>query len=105
MITQQEKTIGLISYLTFVGMIIAYFMNKDLKSTYATYHIKTMFGLVILLFISVVTQGNIHLVTGEIIFVIAFVLWAIAIFHALQGKVVVFPYFSEKFQQWFTFLD
>ncbi len=105
MATQQEKTIGLISYLTFVGMIIAYFMNKDLKSPYATYHIKTMFGLVILLFISVVTQGNIHLVAGEIIFVIAFILWAIAILHAIQGKLVVFPYFSEKFQQWFTFLD
>lgn len=103
--TQQEKTIALISYITFIGLIIAYFMNKDVRSAYATYHIKTMFGLVILLFISVVTQANIHLLAGEVILLISFILWAIALFHAMQGKKVVFPYFSEKFQEWFTFLD
>ncbi len=64
-----------------------------------------MFGLVILLFISVVTQSEIHLLAGEVILLISFILWAIAIFQAMQGKKVIFPYFSEKFQEWFTFLD
>ena len=47
------KTKAIIAYLTFVGLLIAYFMNKDDRHEFATWHIKNMFGLVILLFIAV----------------------------------------------------
>jgi uncharacterized membrane protein len=104
-VSKQEKNISLINYVTFVGMIIAYFMNKDLKSEYATYHIKIMFGLVVILFVSQVSHAYINIILGDILWLISFVLWVYAIICAIQIKKPVIPYLSENFQKWFTFLD
>jgi uncharacterized membrane protein len=104
-ISKKEKNYGIISYITFVGMIIAYFMNRDLKSTYVTYHIKIMFGLVVLLFISQVSHAYIHFILGDILWLFSFVLWVLAFVSAIQGKTPAFGGLGVKFQKWFTFLE
>jgi uncharacterized membrane protein len=104
-ITKQEKNTSLINYVTFVGMIIAYFMNKDLKSEYVTYHIKIMFGLVVMLFVSQVSHAYINIILGDILWLISFVLWVYSFIYAAQLKKPVIPYLGENFQKWFTFLD
>ena len=50
-------TAAIVAYITFIGLLIAYFINKEDKHPFATWHIKNMFGLVIVLFISQVMQG------------------------------------------------
>lgn len=104
-ISKQEKNLSLINYITFVGMIIAYFMNKDLKSGYVTYHIKVMFGLVLLLFISQVSHAYIHIILGDVLWLTSFVLWVYSFICAVQVKKPVIPFLSENFQKWFAFLD
>ena len=43
---------AVLAYLSFIGLIIAYILNMEEKDKLVTYHIKNMFGLVVLLFIS-----------------------------------------------------
>jgi len=96
------KTKAIIAYLTFVGLLIAYFMNKDDRHEFATWHIKNMFGLVVLLFIAVAFQNYAF---GAYIYWTAVLLWAISLVSALLNKKQGIPFLSEKFQSWFTFLN
>lgn len=99
------KNKAIIAYITFVGLLIAYFMNRDEPHPFATWHIKNMFGLTLLLIISQVTQAYIYLLFGEILWIIAFFSWIYCLVMAVLNKKKGIPYFSEKFQEWFTFLQ
>ena len=99
------KTKAIIAYMTFVGTLIAFFINKDNKHEFTTWHIKNMFGLLLLLIVSQVTQAYVDLLFGEILWLIAFVLWFFSLIMAILNKKQAIPYFSDKFQEWFTFLD
>lgn len=96
---------AVISYLTFIGMLIAYFMNRDERHEFAAWHIKNMFGLFLVLVISQVTQSYVHLFTGEVLWMFAFIWWLYSIIMSLLGKKAFIPVISDKFQQWFTFLE
>lgn len=98
------KNKAIITYITFVGMLIAISMNKDKPEAFATWHIKNMFGLCLLFIIALVTQFNIHLLVGDILYVIAVLLWVYCFIMALRNKTIGIPFFSKKFQTWFTFL-
>lgn len=98
------KSKAIIAYLTFIGMLIAYFMNREDKHPFASWHIKNMFGLVILLFISQVVQAY-YLFPGEVIWWIAFLGWIYSLVMAITNQEKAIPYFSNKFQDWFKFLD
>ncbi len=103
--TPLGKNIAIIAYITFIGTIIAYIMNTDKKHEFAKFHIKNMFGLILLLFFSQVTQASVNLLLGEILFVIAFFLWAYSIIMAITNQKKGVPIVDEKFQEWFKFLD
>ncbi|MBT5870465.1 MAG: hypothetical protein HOH44_02165, partial [Bacteroidetes bacterium] len=40
------KNLAIVAYITFIGMFIAYTINRDKKDAFATAHIKNMCGLV-----------------------------------------------------------
>ena len=96
------KITALIAYTTFIGLIIAYFLNKDDKHTFAQWHIKNMFGLLILLFTSVALQDY---TIGLYMYWISVGLWILSFIMALNNKQKAIPYLSDKFQTWFSFLD
>jgi len=96
---------AVIAYLTFIGMLIAYYMNRDERDEFATWHIRNMFGLVIILLVSQVTQSYIHLFIGEILWICVFIWWLYAMVLCIMGKKAIIPGISNKFQQWFTFLE
>lgn len=102
--TPAGKIHAVVAYLTFLGWIIAYFLNRDAKNKFATYHIKNMFGLLLILFVAQIMQTQ-HLLFGEVLWLLAFVLWVISLVMALTNKQKGIPFLSEKFQQWFTFLE
>ncbi|MBV1924324.1 MAG: hypothetical protein KUG68_09900 [Flavobacteriaceae bacterium] len=103
--TPLGKNIAIIAYITFIGTVIAYIMNVDHKHEFANFHIKNMFGLILLMFLSQVTQASVSLLLGEILFVIAFFLWAYSIVMAITNQKKGVPFLDEKFQEWFKFLD
>lgn len=98
---------AILAYITFIGLIIAYVLNMDEKDKFVTYHIKNMFGLVILLFISTTFfQGNYLLqYLGQLVWVASFFMWVFSLLMAITGKSKGIPVISELFQKWFKFLD
>lgn len=101
-VTPSGKNIALIAYLTFLGLIVAYFLNKDKKHPFAQWHIKNMFGLVLFRF-AAITLEDYDL--GFYLYWLSVGLWVISFTMALIDHQKAIPYFSEKFQEWFTFLD
>lgn len=100
------KTLGILAYATFIGAIIAYFLNKEEKHAFATWHIKNMFGLIIMYFISYVLSGQENLwLVGAIFFYTSAIAWLVSIIFAITNKQKGIPFLSEKFQTWFRFLD
>ena len=99
------KTTALIAYAPFVGFFIAFFINQEKRHSFATWHIKNMFGLFILFIASLVIQSAIDFTIGDVIWAICFVLWIYCWVQAFMGKEKGIPYLSEKFQEWFTFLN
>lgn len=99
------KTKAILAYATFVGFLIAASMNASQKDEFATWHLKNMFGIIVLWIISLVTQLNINLLTGDILQIISILFLIYSLVMAIQDKKRGVPFLSEKFQQWFTFLD
>ena len=100
------KSKAIIAYLTFVVLLIAFFMNRDQKHAFATWHIKNMFGLVLLLFVSVFLSYNESLYQlGRILYFLSIGLWLFSLIMAATNQQKAIPWLSEKFQGWFTFLD
>jgi hypothetical protein len=105
MISRQEKTYALLAYLTFIGLIAAYFLNGNKKYPFVNYHIKNMFGLVILLFISQTLQTLTDPRLGEFLWILSFALWTFSIASILFNRKTAIPILSNYFQKWFSFLD
>tara|TARA_B100000795_G_scaffold104061_1_gene76757 strand:- start:28957 stop:29283 length:327 start_codon:yes stop_codon:yes gene_type:complete len=101
----EGKNKAVIAYITFVGMFIAYTMNREEKHAFATAHIKNMCGLVFGLLIAQTTQAYIYPELGDILWWAAFSLWVYSLVAVLQNKEPNIPFLSEKFQEWFTFLN
>lgn len=98
------KAKAIIAYITFIGLFIAISMNKDKPDPFATFHIKNMFGLLLLLICAMVIQYNINLLAGDIIYWITVALWSYSLVMASTNKMLGVPFFAKKFQTWFTFL-
>ena len=95
------KTKAVIAYLTFIGLLIAILLNSERKESFTLWHIKNMFGLLLLLFIAVALQNY---SIGFYVYWMTFGLWLLSLVMAVIGKKKAIPLLSEKFQQWFTFL-
>jgi uncharacterized membrane protein len=99
------KKKAIIAYLSFVGFLIAATMNSDPKDEFATWHIKNMFGILLIWIVSMAVQFNIDLLTGDILNIISVLMLAYSLIMAILGKKKAIPFLSKKFQEWFTFLD
>ncbi len=98
---------AILAYLSFIGLIIAYILNMEEKDKFVTYHIKNMFGLVIILFITTTFfQGNDFLqYIGQFSWTACFFLWVYSLIMAITGKEKGIPVLTDLFQKWFKFLD
>lgn len=99
------KSTALLAYIPFVGFMIAFFVNREDHLPFATWHTKNMFGLFIMFVVAMVVQAEIDSLSGDIIWFITFVFWIFSFVMATKGKEKGIPVLSEKFQEWFTFLD
>lgn len=98
----EGKTIAIISYLTFIGTIIAFIMNSDKKNPFASFHIRQALGFVLLsLVISSLRFIGIDGLVANLIWIIFFILWIIALFGAIQGEEKRIPFLGDQFQEWF----
>lgn len=97
---------AVIAYVTFIGLLIAIFMNKDEPHEFASWHIKNMFGLTLLFFVSfAMSYQEYLLIPGGILFYGSVFFWLFSFVSAMLNKQLGVPFLSAKFQTWFTFLN
>lgn len=99
----EGKTIAIVSYITIIGLIIAFVLNNDKKNTFASYHIRQSLGLgifaIALLIIGFVPYiGPIINMLGSILLL---VLWILGIINAANGEEKPLPIVGKQFQEWF----
>lgn len=102
-IVQQDKTIAIIGYLTFIGLIIAFIMNQDRKGVFSTYHIRQSLGIML----TGLALGVVGLIPflGWLVSILGtflvIYLWVMGFVNALNGKQKPVPILGEKYQEWF----
>lgn len=97
---QNGKTMAIISYITWIGTLIAFVMNNEKHNSFAAFHIRQMVGLSLFsLGISIVSRY-----AGSIAGILAiglFVLWIIGLMGAINGQEKKVPLVGDLFQDWF----
>ena len=99
---QDGKTTAIISYLTWVGTLIAFLMNNDKKNSFASFHIRQTIGLTIMgLANTFVISRFVDSWVTNILHVAIIVLWIIGLVAAANGEKKEVPLVGELFQDWF----
>jgi len=98
----EGKTIAIISYITWIGTLIAFIMNNDKNNSFATFHIRQMIGLSLFSIVNtfiIARYGGIW--ASGVIGTGLFVLWIIGFVGAIQGEEKRVPLVGDLFQDWF----
>ena len=99
---KEGKTIAIISYITWIGTLIAYFMNNEKRNTFASFHIRQAIGISLFSIAnSIFLIRYIGLWATGFIGVGLFILLVIGLVGALQGETKKIPLFGDIFQDWF----
>lgn len=97
---EEGKTAAIISYITFIGTIIAYVMNNEKKNPFAAFHIRQMIGLTLFFLLNSFIAKFTSWAAG-VIGIFLFVLWIIGFIGAIQGEEKKMPLVGDLFQDWF----
>lgn len=98
---QEGKTLAIVCYLTFVGLIIAIIMNLEKRNPFTYFHARQMLGLIIMLLVSNVTEKYISSWLGTSFWIITFACWVYGLYTASRGENKPIPVIGEHFQEWF----
>ncbi len=98
---EEGKTMAIISYITIIGLIIAYIMNNSKKNEFTQFHIRQSVGLAVLgLVNSLVIAKFIPMLAG-LVGLLTLVFVIIGIVNAVKGEDKPLPVIGEQFQDWF----
>ncbi len=100
-ITKEGKKLAVISYITFIGLIIAIIKNSEKRNPFTLFHIRQMFGLMIMLIFSNLVEQYVNSLLGTAFWTITFACWIFAIYYAIKEEYKLIPVLGEKFQEWF----
>ena len=101
--TNYPQVVSTISYLTVLGWLIAFLINKP-SNVLPSFHIRQSLGIHLLFMASGVVFANPVLgwIVGILGFVLGFLLWIIGIVSAIKGDDKPVPIFGNYFQEWFA---
>lgn len=98
---REGKTMAIISYMTWIGTLIAFIMNNQKQNSFAAFHVRQMIGLTLFSFLN----GFLARYYGTNVFAIIgiglFILWIIGLIGAINGEEKRIPIFGDVFQEWF----
>ncbi|MCF6348361.1 MAG: hypothetical protein L3J20_08695 [Flavobacteriaceae bacterium] len=98
----EGKTTAIISYITFIGTIIAFIMNNDKKNSFVAFHIRQMIGLILLgIIINLIARFTNLGMIGSLLSLFPLVLWVIGFLGVLKGEEKKVPLLGDMFQDWF----
>ena len=101
-----DKLLGIISYITPIGLIISIVGNKDRDSEYVSFHVRQAIGIFALSILAWLVRNLFFFfilssMTSMVISLAAFVLWIIALVSAVQEQTTPVPVVGDYFQEWF----
>lgn len=100
-VIKDGKTLAIISYLTFIGLIISIIMNLEKRNPFTLFHIRQMCGLMIMLIFSNLVEQYVNSLLGTAFWIITFACWLFALYYAIKEEYKLIPVLGEKFQEWF----
>lgn len=92
---EEGKAIAIVSYITWIGFIIALILNADKKNDFAKFHIRQALLLLIASLLSFIP------IIGWIWGIFIFVLWIFGFIYAIQGQKKEVPVLGGLAQDWF----
>lgn len=100
----QGKTVAVISYLTIIGTIIAFFMNKNNPTSLGSFHIRQSIGITVIsialsVFNFIPVVGGIITQIASILVLVVLILGIIA---AVKEEEKSTPFIGGLFQKWFS---
>ena len=95
--TKNDKLVAILSYITIIGWIIAFFLNRSNKSDLGRFHLRQA----LLLIIAGLIVAFIPTFVSWILQILIFVLWILGLVYAIQGKKKEIPLVGHLAQDWF----
>ncbi len=107
------KTQSIISYITLIGWLIAYFGGKNNRTDLSRYHLKQGLGLFVASFILnivvfillLVLPQTVGLVISRVISICILVVLVIGIINASKEEKKPLPIIGKYFENQFAFID
>jgi len=107
-VANEDRTVAIVSYLTFVGLIVAIVIHGNRKTALGAYHLRQSLGLTIcaiVLWVVATVLAFIPII-GWLIMLVAwlglFVLWLMGLISAASGQLKPVPVLGDNFQKWFA---
>lgn len=101
---KEGKNIAIISYITLIGLVIAFVQNNEKKNEFAAFHIRQSLGLMCTSF--ALSFINIIPILGWIIcllgMMVLIVLWIISLRNAINEKKNAIPILGKYYNKWFN---
>ncbi|MEC5144345.1 DUF4870 domain-containing protein [Chitinophaga sp. 212800010-3] len=103
-----NKTVSIVSYITLIGWLIAYFSGKEKADDFAKYHLRQGLGLIIFSFVLGFTlqilMSVTHIFALSYISFISIFLLIIGIINASNGARKPLPIIGGFFENKFSFI-
>lgn len=97
----EGKTMAIISYLAFIGLIIAFIMNNSKKNEFTQFHIRQSIGLVGVSLINGFVLARFSSMASKVIGIGVLIFIILGIISAVKGEDKPLPILGAQFQDWF----
>ena len=91
-----EKFVSILSYITIIGWVIAFIINRNKKTDLGSFHQRQA----LIIIIAGLIASYIPTI-GWLLGIIVFVLWVMGLVYAIQGKKKEIPLIGSLAQKWF----
>lgn len=104
-----NKTLSIISYITIIGWLIAFFQGKEKADNLLRYHLRQALGLAIVsIALNIVLRVIAHVVPSLSFLGLAgftlFIFWIIGMINAANGALKPIPVIGKMFEDKFAFI-
>ncbi len=100
----QGKVISIVSYITIIGTVLAYFLNQKDQSRLASFHIRQSLGITVTGFV-LGLLGYIPFIGAFLSAIgglLVFILWIMGLISAVKSEVKEVPLLGAYYQKWFA---
>lgn len=102
-VSKDGKLAAIIAHLTFLGPVIAFFINQEKKDPFGSFYIRQSIGIMCLFFVMgalIAAIPNVYAAYGFYLFIV--ILWGYSFAGALANDYKLIPLFGKYFQKWFS---